>query len=119
MSGILSTAECAGILFPAPFLLLMKGIPVQNSRNKYQFQDIDNPQMVSLDHRLLCPQCHETLSRADIESYPHCPFCDHDFGKNEALEDFILEPLVDNWMRQQPGFKAQAEENPFQQMLDL
>ena len=87
-------------------------------RQNYQFQSIDNPGMVALDHRLVCPACREILCRADIESYPFCPFCNHHFGTNPALEDFILEPRVDNWMRRQPGFKAQAEENPFQ-MPDL
>lgn len=82
--------------------------------NSYQFQNIDNPGMVAPDHRLICPQCREILCRADIESYPFCPFCNHHFGVNPVLEDFILEPLVDNWMRRQPGFRAQTEENPFQ-----
>ena len=82
-------------------------------KSEYQFQMIDNPGMISLDRRLICPKCRETLCRADIESYPFCPFCNHGFGMNAALEDFILEPLVDNWMRQQPGFKAQPEEAPF------
>ena len=89
---------------------------MQNRKNRFLFQNIDNPQMVLLDHRLVCPECHEPLSRADIESYPFCPFCNHDFGSNEALEDFILEPLIDNWMRQQPGFKPQTEESAIQSL---
>ena len=80
-------------------------------KSEYQFQNIDHPGMISPDRRLVCPKCREILCRADIESYPFCPFCNHGFGMNAALEDFILEPLVDDWMRRQPGFKAQ--ETPF------
>ena len=82
-------------------------------KSKYQFQSIDHPGMVALDHRLVCPKCREILCRADIDSFSFCPFCNHEFGKDAALEDFILEPLVDYWMRQQPGFKPQVEEKPF------
>jgi len=83
-------------------------------REQALFQDVDNPGMVAPDHRLLCPECREILSRSDIESFARCPFCNHAFKSSHALEDFILEPLIDNWMRQQPGFRPQTDAPPFQ-----
>ena len=47
--------------------------------------------------RLICPACGESLSRQDVESYVRCPYCDHQFALNEEMEDFLLQPIVDNW----------------------
>ena len=97
-----------------PEFLCGKEFFMLNPHGGSLFQEIDNPRMVAVDHRLLCPECKEILSRSDIESFTRCPFCNHDFGSNPALEDFILEPLVDNWMRRQPGFRPQSDDPPFQ-----
>ncbi len=67
---------------------------------KYTFKRVD--ERMRMDDRLLvCPNCYETLAQADIENFSRCPFCDYKLEINLELEDFILQPLVDNWMRQQ------------------
>ncbi|MBE6408445.1 MAG: hypothetical protein J6R64_04745 [Lentisphaeria bacterium] len=50
---------------------------------------------------MLCPRCKEQLAQPDIEVFSRCPFCNYRFDLNVELEDFILEPVVENWMRQQ------------------
>lgn len=52
------------------------------------------------DKCLICPECSEELSYVDIESYAACPFCDCPLEKNVALEDFILQPVIDRWASQ-------------------
>lgn len=48
---------------------------------------------------LICPDCREHLSQVDVESFWTCPYCGHPFERNLDLEDFLLEPLVENWIR--------------------
>ena len=66
--------------------------------------------------RLICPACGEYLSRQDVESYVRCPYCDHKFALNGEMEDFLLQPVVDNWCQmnqsQQNAHFAQEQENP-------
>ncbi len=85
----------------------------------HQYKNVNNPEMVAQDRVLVCPNCREELARADIESFPRCPFCDYPLGNSRELEDFILEPLVDSWMRQQPGFKPQTEDSFGGSMIEL
>ena len=66
--------------------------------------------LVSLDRHLICPECRQELDRSDIEGYFSCPFCSHVFEPCVELEDFLLQPHVDEWMRQQPGFSFQILE---------
>lgn len=47
---------------------------------------------------LVCPRCLELLTRDDIEGFGCCPYCDHHFSLDPALEDFLLTPLVRQWM---------------------
>jgi len=47
---------------------------------------------------LVCPRCLELLTREDIEEFGRCPYCDHRFQLDPALEDFLLTPLVRQWM---------------------
>jgi len=49
---------------------------------------------------LICPQCLETLTQVDVESFSRCPYCDHKFERSSELEDFILRPVVEHWMEQ-------------------
>lgn len=51
-------------------------------------------------HYLVCPACFELLTREDIEGFGHCPYCDHAFELNAALENFLLGPVVQQWLRQ-------------------
>ncbi|NOY82334.1 MAG: hypothetical protein GXP31_15145 [Kiritimatiellaeota bacterium] len=51
------------------------------------------------DH-LVCPKCLEALTREDVEDFGQCPYCDHQFELDTELEDFLLRPLVRQWMRQ-------------------
>ena len=72
-----------------------------------EFRSFENPSMFSRDRRLICPKCRETLGRADVEGFYSCPFCLFRFEHTAELEDFILEPEVDSWMKRQPGFTFQ------------
>ena len=48
---------------------------------------------------LVCPECGETLTPADLEAYARCPYCDHQFERDARFDDFIISPLVKGWMR--------------------
>jgi Zn-finger nucleic acid-binding protein len=63
---------------------------------KYQFRRSDEPKL----RFLICPQCGESLTSTDIEIYPACPYCDVILERNQELEDFILQPLVERWASQ-------------------
>ena len=53
------------------------------------------------DRYLTCPVCGEMLIQPDVETFSRCPYCDHVFAKDLALEDFLLEPTVKAWVRSQ------------------
>ena len=42
----------------------------------------------------ICPECGETLTPADLETYARCPYCDHQFERDARFDDFIVAPLV-------------------------
>ena len=69
-----------------------------------EFRILDCPEQLSRYRRLVCPQCGELLLRGDVEGFSSCPFCLFRFKDSPELEDFILEPEVDSWMKRQPGF---------------
>ena len=50
---------------------------------------------------LTCPVCGEMLIQRDVETFSRCPYCDHVVAKDQALEDFLLEPTVKAWVRSQ------------------
>ncbi|MBR7155900.1 MAG: hypothetical protein IKD22_03610 [Lentisphaeria bacterium] len=45
-----------------------------------------------------CPQCNEVLTPADLEMFPRCPYCDHQFQDGPELEQFILRPVLNRWV---------------------
>jgi acetyl-CoA carboxylase beta subunit len=47
---------------------------------------------------LVCPKCLEVLLREDIEGFGRCPYCDYSFELSPAIEDFLLSPLVRQWV---------------------
>lgn len=47
---------------------------------------------------MVCPVCMELLLREDIEGFGRCPYCDHAFDLNPAVEDFLLTPVIRHWM---------------------
>ena len=53
------------------------------------------------DHFLTCPVCGQTLAQPDVETFSRCPYCDHVFVKDQAMEDFLLEPTVKAWVKSQ------------------
>lgn len=53
---------------------------------------------------MVCPGCWELLTRADVEGFGHCPYCDHRFEFDADMEDFLLQPLVREWARQSYPF---------------
>lgn len=58
---------------------------------------------------LICPRCLELLTRDDLEGFGRCSYCDHQFEFDSDLEDFLLRPVVQQWVRQtraQTGFEA-------------
>lgn len=77
----------------------MKNLP--NTTKQYDFKTLNNVQRTRNERLLLCPRCKEQLAQPDIEVFSRCPFCNYRFELNVELEDFILEPVVENWMRQQ------------------
>ena len=44
-----------------------------------------------------CPVCKEKITPADIEIYPQCPYCGHQFKMDNTFEDFVLSPLLKRW----------------------
>ncbi len=45
-----------------------------------------------------CPRCNELLSPADIESYLSCPYCSLPLERNVEMDDFVMDPMVQNWL---------------------
>ncbi len=74
--------------------------PVMKKLNppKYRFTCPD-PASLPETRYLICPNCHETLAPADIEAFSTCPFCNTRLEYSNELEDFILAPLVSQWMK--------------------
>jgi len=75
--------------------------PFLKNNKIYHFKTLNNAARSKNERLLVCPRCHEVLSQPDIEVFSRCPFCNYRFELNVELEDFILEPVVANWMRQQ------------------
>lgn len=63
---------------------------------KYKFKNAIHFQ----NKLLVCPKCLETVNYIDIENFRCCPYCDYSFEHSHDLEDFLLQPVVDHWMRQ-------------------
>lgn len=57
----------------------------------------DNRAEFLIDGRF-CPGCGEQLSPADLEMFPRCPYCNHQFPDGVQLEEFILRPVLKRWM---------------------
>ena len=68
---------------------------------QYTFRTDRNAEAFFSERYLVCPKCGEQLRQMDIENFSRCPFCNHPFELNEELEDFLLEPTVEMWIRQQ------------------
>ena len=56
----------------------------------------DNPENTGV--RLKCPHCGEYLYPADLETFSHCCYCNGKIENSPELEDFIIDPLVRQWM---------------------
>lgn len=69
---------------------------MKNINSKYTFKRADSFQT----RMLCCPGCFENLSQQDIENYSRCPYCNYHFKLDKDLEDFILQPVIEHWMRQ-------------------
>ncbi len=54
---------------------------------------------LSKNTSLPCPTCGENLLNIDIEMFNKCPYCDHNFPESMELEDFKLQPIVDEWIK--------------------
>ncbi len=83
------------------------------SRKLYSFgidDAAENP--LSAGRYLVCPKCGEHLKQLDVEGFSCCPFCDHKFEQNTELEDFILEPVINTWIRQMGAVPSIEDEHP-------
>ena len=40
------------------------------------------------------------VARQDIEGFGQCPYCDYRFELDNELEDFLLNPVVKQWVQQ-------------------
>ena len=49
---------------------------------------------------LICPECYEFLTRDDVEGFGCCPYCNHEFEFNAELEEFLLRPVIQQWVQQ-------------------
>ncbi len=63
------------------------------SAKKLIFENIENS-----GPRLRCPHCGEYLQPADLETFSHCCYCNGKIENSPELEDFIIDPLVRQWV---------------------
>lgn len=54
--------------------------------------------IISIKDEAVCPRCGEKLQPVDLESFPNCPYCNFEFTRDNALEDFVLAPLIKRWL---------------------
>lgn len=74
---------------------------------EFIIKDMMEKQIKITSTYIVCPKCLEVLSRDDIEGFGACPYCDHAFELNADLEDFLLQPLVKQWV----AFTKNSEES--------
>ncbi len=55
---------------------------------------------------IVCPNCIELLTRDDIEGFRRCPYCNHSFEADQALEKFLMKPVVEEWIRQNRAIES-------------
>jgi uncharacterized protein with PIN domain len=48
--------------------------------------------------RLRCPHCGEYLEPADLETFALCSYCNGKIENSPELEDFVIDPLVRQWV---------------------
>jgi len=53
----------------------------------------------SAGKNLVCPRCYELLTHDDVEEFGRCPYCDYAFPYDDELEEFLLRPVVRQWVR--------------------
>ena len=68
-----------------------------DSGKKYEFKKLKN----SSDKFLICPKCFELLFRDDFEHFSCCPYCNSPIEISAEMEDYLLKPVVDNWISSQ------------------
>ena len=57
----------------------------------------ENREEFLIDGRF-CPGCGEAITPADLEMFPRCPYCNHQFPDGAQLEEFILRPVLKRWV---------------------
>jgi len=74
---------------------------------------------------LLCPDCGENLSRYDINFFSSCPYCQFVLPINDDIEDYLLDPVIENWIRLEenqlsiPSESNVGIDNPDIEIFDL
>lgn len=67
------------------------------SIGKYKFKHFSNLR----EKALICPKCFGMVMRDDIEFFIKCPFCNSSLEMNSQLEDYILKPVIEQWIYRQ------------------
>ena len=81
---------------------------------KYQFRKY--PQFK--ERTLICPECSENIWRNDIKDFSNCPYCMTALHFSNELEDYLLDPLVEIWMKSEEGLLNIQPENETQDNLN-
>ena len=50
---------------------------------------------------IICPNCFEQLTRLDIEHFARCSYCNYSIKINPEIENYILEPIINKWIKDQ------------------
>ena len=58
--------------------------------------EFENPE--NTGRRLRCPLCKELLTPEDLETFCLCPYCNSKIENGEELEDFVIDPVIRQWM---------------------
>ena len=84
-----------------------------NESQKWIFGVDENSDSVFNERFLVCPKCKEPLHQMDIEVYYRCPFCDYAFPQDAAMEDFVIDRVVQGWVRRQGVSPTAVKDNQF------
>jgi acetyl-CoA carboxylase beta subunit len=83
---------------------------------KYEFKKY--PQYK--ERMLICPKCTESIWRSDIKDYSNCPYCMTNLQFSNELEDYLLDPLVKMWIKNEEGIlDLQSDENSQNELNDI
>ena len=63
----------------------------EDLKNKFKYME--------QQHKVLtCANCDEFLYFVDVQHYSACPYCDAPLHMDDELEEYILRPVIDDWV---------------------